>query len=284
MAYAVDAPNDISLRAVSRTDNPNQLDMFFFSDFLQANAVSSVSPAQGGFLIANSANGGAIGQNVQATSNLFGVTGAFGHLTLSTGGTSNSSGYASVYTLSSTIPGIPTPTTGQITKYEMETLIRTGSTLHDNSVRGTYKFGLQNSITNGTTSDGVYYEFLYNGTTNDTKWNIVFRKDNVEERVDTGVTVSASKTYRLYLCVERDTAGNFTTTYNVKNVTDNTTNSGTAAPSNTARYPSADDDSMGVVLTNSKTTTTSASARDIYCDYISARIRRPISREILLSI
>ena len=39
---------------------------------------------------------------------------------------------------------------------------------------------------------------------------------------------------------------------------------------------------MGIVLTNSKITTTSTTARLVFVDYIAGRIRRPVTREILI--
>jgi hypothetical protein len=285
MAYSIQSINEYVLPACAQSENSSQLDTIFFSDFHQnANPTTSV-PSQGAVFYAPTGNGGAHTSNTSTHFEAFGITYASGVVSVSTGTTSNSTGYAGLATSAVIIPGIPTPDSGLITKYEAEILIRTDSTIHGNSPttnRGYYRFGFMSSTTNTVPADGVYFEFLCDGTTTDTNWNIVFRKDGTQDRVATTTAVTASKTYRLYLCVERDTAGNYTTTYKVKNTTDNTNEENTAAPTTTARYPSATGDYMGIVLTNSKITTTSTTARLVFVDYIAGRIRRPVTREILI--
>lgn len=282
MAYGVQSINEYVLPGSATTENTTQLDTLFFTDFHQATGPSSTSPAQGGVFYGNSANGGGISNNASATFEAFGVANSSGVISLTTGTTNNSTGYANVYTSAFIIPGITAPGTGLVTKYEAEALIRTDATIHSNAVRGIYRFGLMNSVSNTQSADGVYYEFQCNGTTNDTTWNIVFRKDNSEERVNTTLAVSANKTYRLYLCVEVATNGTLTTTYKAKNVTDSTSAESTATPSNLARYPTGSADYMGLGLINQKTTTSTTTSVALFADYMGLRIRRPVTREILL--
>jgi len=282
MAYGVNSTNELVLIGSSQTENPTQLDTIVFSDFHSVTIPSTTSPAQGGVLYANAANGGALTSNTTTHFTAIGITAASGVISLSTGTTSNTTGYASVYTSNNILRGLPTPSAGLVTIYEYEVLLRTDTTIHDNTVRGYYRMGFGNSITNADQSDGVYFEFLYNGTTNDTTWNVVFRKDSLQERVDTTVAVAASKTYRMYLSVQANSNGTYTTTYKIKNLTDNTNTEGTAAPTTTARIPTAAGDYMGGFITNSKTVTATASARLIFLDYIGIRIRRPVAREILI--
>jgi len=282
MAYGVNSINELVLIGSSQTENPTQLDTIIFTDFHSVSVPSTTVTAQGGVLYANAANGGALTSNTTAHFTAFGITAASGVVSLSTGTTSNSTGYASIYTSNNILPGLPTPSAGLVTIYEYEVLLRTDTTIHDNTVRGYYRMGFGNSISNADQSDGVYFEFLYNGTTNDTTWKVVFKKDGTEERIDTTVTVAASKTYRMYLSVQANSDGTYTTTYKIKNLTDNTNTENTAAPSTTARYPTAAGDYMGGFITNSKTVTATATARLIFVDYIGIRIRRPVAREILI--
>jgi hypothetical protein len=282
MAYGVQSINEQVLIGSSQTENPTQLDTIIFTDFHSATTPSTTSPAQGGVIYANASNGGALTNNTTAHFTAFGITAASGVVSLSTGTTSNATGYSALYTSNNILPGLPTPSSGLVTKYEFEAMIRTDSAIHSDAVRGFYRMGFGNSITNANQSDGVYFEFLCNGTTTDTTWNIVFIKDTTQERVNTTVTVSASKTYRMYLCVEVNPSGTYTTTYKIKNLTDNTNTENTASPSTTARYPTAADDYMGAFMTNSKTVTATATARLIFVDYIGVRLRRPVAREILI--
>lgn len=284
MAYSSQSINDYVLPAVAQSENSSQLDTIIFSDFHQGSTPSATVPSQGGVIYSSLGNGGAITNNTQAHIEAFGITACSGVISLSTGTTSNATGFASQAVSIFTIPGFQTPSSGKISKYEAEVLLRTDSTIHGNSPttnRGFYRFGFI-STTSGTPADGVYFEFLCDGTTTDTTWNIVFRKDNTQSRADTTVTVSASKTYRLYLSVEVNSGGTVTTTYNVRNVTDSSGASGTASPSLSSDYPTGNADFMGLVLTNSKITTTSTTARLIFVDYMGCRIRRELNREILL--
>jgi hypothetical protein len=285
MAYSTYSINEYNLPSVAQSANSSQLDTIIFCDYHQGSTPSATVPSQGGVIYSTLLNGGAITNNTQAHIEAFGVTACSGVISLSTGTTSNSTGYSVQHTSPLIVPGFSTPSSGKISKYEVEALLRTDSTIHGNSpttLRGFYRFGWQSSITNTVSTDGVYFEYLCDGTTTDTTWNIVFRKDGTQSRADTTVAVTASKTYRLYLSVEVDSGGTATTTYNVRNVTDSTGASGTASPSSSSHYPTGSADYMGLVLTNSKITTTSTTARLIFVDYIGCRIRRELSRQILL--
>jgi hypothetical protein len=230
----------------------------------------------------NSANGGSIGSNTTPILTPFGGhTAANGAISLSTGTTRNSTGYGSIYTHQAILPGIPTPTSGLVTKYEFECLIRTTSPIHSNSVIGVYRLGFMNSISNAASSQGVYFEFLCDGTTTDTTWKVVFM-NTTAERNDTTVTVAVNTTYRMYLSVEVDSSGIYTTTYKIKNMTTGTNTEGTTSPTTNARYPSGATDYFGVTVLNSKTVSATTTSVLLILDYLGVRIRRPLFREILI--
>jgi len=281
MAYGISAITNQNLCATEETSNISQMDAIWFSDLNQYSTPSSTSPFEGGLYFANSANGGAIGSNTTIILSAFGVTAANGGISLQTGTTNNATGYGSLYTHQNILPGIPTPSNGFVTKYEYECLIRTAGTIHSNTVRGVYRLGFINSISNAGQSEGVYFEFLCDGTTTDTTWKVVFM-NTTSERNDTSVTVSINTTYRMYLSVEVNSAGTYTTTYKIKNMTTGTTTEGTTSPTTTARYPAAATDYIGVGAINAKTVTATVTSVVLYMDYIGVRIRRPLSREILI--
>lgn len=284
MAYGVQSINQQVLKHASISENSSQLDMIFFTDMMQASGPSGTSPTQGGVFYLQNANGGGSNNNNTSHFVAFGVTQSHGTCAISTGTTSNTTGYSAIDTALNILPGIPTPSSGLVTKYEYEALIRTDSTTFDSTTRyGFCRIGFMQAIT-GTPTDGVYFEFVSDGTTLDTTWQVAFRSTAISQsRVNTGVSFAINKTYRMYLCVERDSAGNFTTTYKIKNLTDNTNTEGTATPSNTSFYPSATTDYMGPAITVSKQGAVAhALATFILIDYIGVRIRRPLTREILI--
>jgi hypothetical protein len=286
MAYSVFSINDFVLPGTALTENPNQLDTIYFTDFLQAVGPSTTSPAQGGVYYFTSSNGGSMsGNNVTSDFTSYGITACSGLVQLSTGTTNNNTGVATIYGPINQIPGIQTPSAGLISKYEIEVGIRTPATLFDANGMGVFRLGFMNA-TSGQPADGMYFERVYNTTVipnvTDTNLFLTFRKDGTEERVDTGVAFSANTTYRLYACFERDSSGNYLTTYNIKNYTTGTTSTSTTNPSNTARYPSGTADVIGPVFMWTKIGTATTSARTILIDYIGVRIRRPLDREILI--
>lgn len=286
MAFGVFTINDFVLPGTANTENPNQLDTIYFTDFLQAVGPSTTSPSQGGVFYFTSGTGGSLsGNNVTSDITTYGITACSGIVQLSTGTTNNNNGFATIYGPINQIPGIQTPSAGLISKYEIEVGIRTAATLFDGTAMGILRVGFMNA-TSGQPADGMYFERKYDTTSipsvTDTNLFLVFRKDGTEERIDTGAAFNANSTYRLYVCFERDSSGNYLTTYNVKNYTSGTTTSGTTNPSNTARYPSGTADVIGPVFMFTKIGTATTTARTILIDYIGVRIRRPLEREILI--
>lgn len=289
MAHGIQSKNSYTLKHTANTDNPNQLDTMFFTDFHQGATLVYTVPLEGGIFYFTSAGGGTISNNNTAILTAFGITAASGTIQLQTGTTSNSTASVAVVTGGSTnlamLPGIPTPTTGLITKYEWESLIRTGAAIFNGgaTLGGAFRFGIMDS-TQGSISNGVYFEFLNNGTTNDTSFWLVWRAGSAQERFDTTVTYAANKTYRLYMSVEANTAGTITTTYKIKNFTDNTNTEGTATPVNTARIPTAITAYCAPVIEINKDTSVTATSTVLNLDYLAYRIRRPVSREIITSL
>lgn len=287
MAYAVQSINDYVLIGSGANENPNQLDTLFFTDFAQHSAVSSTVGAEGGLFYASAANGG-VNTTTSAAVTSFGATLASGAQRITTGTTLNSTGYSSIHTSTGIIPGFTASTNGNITKYEFEAYVAVTLAHNFANGGGFFRLGFMNSATNTTPDDGVYYEFLYDGTTNDTTWNIVFRHDGTQERINTGVQITDGDTvegkYRLYLCVECSSAGTYTTTYNVKynSGVGSGVSAGTASPSTPSFYPSSSNDYMGAVAINSKITDSVAVNKILAIDYLGLRIRRPLTREILL--
>jgi hypothetical protein len=283
MAYAARSINDYVLLGSGTTENPNQLDTMFFCDFSQHSAISATTAAEGGVFYVSAANGGA-GSNTSAAFSAFstggGVTAASGTHRLSTGTTLNSTGYAGIHTSTGIIPGFTAPSNGNTTKYEFEAFIAVTLGPNFDNGGGFFRLGFMSSNTSTTPDDGVYFEHLYDGTTNDTTWNITFRHDGSQERVNTGVTVTEAATYRMYLCVECTPAGVYTTTYSIKNGSG--VSAGTASPSAESFYPSSSNDYMGSVIMISKVTDSVAVAKILDLDYFGTRIRRPVNREILL--
>ena len=283
MSYGIDATNDQALAGIALADNPNQLDVTLFTDCAQTQSTVPLW-LDGGNYYATTANGGAFGNNTVIILNGFGYTACSGAISLQSGTTNNATGYAYAGTSSNLLPGMPVPSsTGLITKYEYETAIRLPAAIHSNTVRGTYRLGFQNSTTNTAPTRGVFFQFLCDGTTTDTTWRVVFVGSGGTTRVDTGVTVSINTTYRLYLSTEVNSDGVFTTNYKIKNMTTGTNTEGTASPSANTHYPTANTDYIGSVTINSKQVTATASSILLYVDYIGTRIRRPVSREILIA-
>jgi hypothetical protein len=283
MSYGIDATNDQALAGIALADNPNQLDVTLFTDCAQTQSTVPLW-LDGGNYYVTTASGGALGNNTTIQLNAFGYTACSGAVGLQTGTTNNAIGSASASTSSNLLPGMPVPSsTGLITKYEYETAIRTSTAIHSNTVRGTYRLGFQNSTTNTAPTRGVFFQFLCNGTITDTNWMVVFIGSGGTTRVDTGVTVSTNTTYRLYLSTEVNSDGVFTTNYKIKNMTTGTNTEGTASPSANSHYPTANTDYIGSVTINSKQVTATASSIVLFVDYIGTRIRRPVSREILIA-
>jgi hypothetical protein len=171
-----------------------------------------------------------------------------------------------------------------VSKYEIETLIRTDTTIFSSaaSLGGFIQCGFKDSLTNSSQFRGVYFEYLTDGTTNDTTfWVKVDSLSNGEERTDTGVTVSANTTYRLYLSLEAFTDSTYSIVYKIKNMTTGTIAEGTITPT-ASRVPTRTSDIMSAIVGMGRQTNTTTTAIIIWVDYMGVRIRKPIAREILL--
>ena len=282
MSYGIDATNDQALAGIAHADNPNQLDMTMFTDCIQTQSTVPLW-LDGGNYYVTTANGGAFGNNTTILLNAFGYTACSGVISLQTGTTNNATGYTYASTTTNLLPGMPTPPSGLITKYEYEAAVRTAAAIHSNTVRGTYRLGFQNSTTNTAPTRGVFFQFLCDGTTTDTNWMVVFIGSGGTTRVDTGVAVNASTTYRLYLSTEVNSAGTYTTRYKIKNMTTGTNTEGTASPSSDTHYPSASTNYLGSTITNSKQVTATVTSVLFYVDYICTRVRKPLTRDILIA-
>jgi len=290
MAYGVQTLNSLSGHVKTMHGEINrynvlsgstaQCDLSFSTDFTMA-TFSATTPASGGVFIGINGNGGSYTINNSADQTAIGVNKGIGVLRMATGTTSNSTGYAAVAT-GPILTGIPTPASGFVTKYEMEIMLETEGTLFTTAVPGQIEAGFRTDTLNTDPTDGVYFQWNQPSAGGDTTWFIVFR-NTTEERVNTAVTVAANKLYQMYLSVERNSAGTFTTSWRIKNLTDNTDTSGTAAPSNTSFYPSGTSDQMRVGAVIHKQTTTTTTSRYIILDYIHARIQVPLERSFLIS-
>jgi hypothetical protein len=257
-----------------------QLDYIAFNDF-ESQILSASAASNGGVWALGNANGGSatVGSTTQITN--FGYDKCYGVATISTGTTNNLTGYSGVVMQSNLLPGIVLPTTGFVSRYDYEILWRTDSTTHADASQVYYRAGFSNTWTNATPTDGIYFEFAgLTAAQADTQWQIVFTNGGSSERFSTGVTMAASKTYKMNLSVERSTAGTVTTSYTVTNVTDNFTSTNTATPGNSARLITGTTDYVTPGCSINKTGSATTTSRLIQLDYIGARLRRPIQRSI----
>jgi hypothetical protein len=289
MAYNIVPITEYIFTGSSVSNNSNQLDWIVFSDLNQQNIPSTTIPTEGANFHCVTSAGGSITNNSTTLFTGIGVTMCSGTISVSTGGTNNATGYATLQTSASVIPGIPIPSAGQITNYEIETLFKTGATIHSNTVRGVFRVGFIDGSGFTTAGDssavGPHFKFLCDGTTTHTTWNVFFGDGSANfATVDTGVNVATNTLYRMYLSVAVNTAGTYTTTYKIKNMTTGTTTEGIAAPPSSAYYPNTGYTvPMGAGIFNGKSNVTATlTPVPITVDYFAVRIRRPISREILL--
>ena len=269
--------NSVQTTAVGLTA---QLDYIAFNDF-ESQILSASAASNGGVWALGNANGGSatVGSTTQITN--FGYEKCYGVATISTGTTNNLTGYSGVVMQSNLLPGIVLPTTGFVSRYDYEILWRTDSTTHADASQVYYRAGFSNTWTNATPTDGIYFEFAgLTAAQADTQWQIVFTNGGSSERFSTGVTMAASKTYKMDLSVERSTAGTVTTSYTVTNVTDNFTSTNTATPGNSARLITGTTDYVTPGCSINKTGSATTTSRLIQLDYIGARLRRPIQRPI----
>tara|TARA_R110000868_G_scaffold115644_1_gene308729 strand:- start:1457 stop:2347 length:891 start_codon:yes stop_codon:yes gene_type:complete len=293
MAHGVLNINNQTLFASSQIRPVTQLDFIQFSDLnhtttFSTNAASAGSEGAGFGVAASSASFGI--SNSTSTAGFGGMTGPSSAISITTSTTNNATDVGSINTLSTLLPGLPIPAAGFITKYEFETRIRTAATIHSNTVRGAFRAGFMDVNGMNTAGDssfaGPHFRFMCNGTVTDTNWMIYWVNPNsgLNSTADTGVAVNVSTTYRLYLATEVNSAGVYTTTYKIFNENTGTKTEGTASPSasthNTGEGWSTY--AMGAAVVNCKAVTATTTAIALYIDYMGVRIRRPISREILI--
>jgi hypothetical protein len=293
MAYSATSLNVPILANTSQSENPNQLDLLYFTDFVQGVAASSLGSGIDGSPFYLDQETSTITRNAANTTE-YGQSN--GHGVLSMDGTSNDIAYQIIQTNGIHIPGLVQPSSGLKTKYEAETAIFVTNNIYGSAVQyGYFRFGFVDYPP--APSDGVYFEFWVNGvfdtglgyfidsTPINTTWNIVWIKDGTSSSYDTGVLVEFQKIYQLYLGIEQDSSGNFTTTYSINNKTDSVKTSGTASPSSNSHYPTGTADYMSPFWINSGIGAGAgypSVSPKILMDYIGARIRRPLTREILL--
>ena len=261
-----------------QTGITQQVETTFFTDFIQV-PFSATSPASGCVLYGTAANGGTHTVNSTTDRDLFGANGCIGVLRCSTGTTNNTTGYAGFAT-AAVLPGFITPTTGFTTKYEIEGNLRTEGTTFSATVPGFIRFGFSSAMTNATPDDGIFFEYSRTNSAGNTAWEIRYYNDTATTTVSTGVTLGTSKTYQFYLYVNKDSSGNYTTQYRVKNITDSTdTGLQTASPSGgNAAYPSDTADVMQFGGTLTKQTTTVTTPIGILFDYFAAKYQLALTR------
>lgn len=292
MAYSAQSVNDYVLFNNNQNENPNQLDSIYFCDFVQQASPTSSGPGTDGSPFSFTTVSTTINRSA-AQSTAYGITAGHGLINIAT--TALVGGLAVLESNSASIPGLTAPSSGLITKYECETSFLFQNIYTPDESYGYVRFGFMNSAT--TPADGVYFQFWVNGVLDpiegyyiddsplNTTWNIVWEKDDNFSSFDTGITVSSNKIYQLYLGIEVNSSGNFTTTYKVVNKTDGTSASGTASPSSNTHYPSGITDYMKPSWINSSIgngINDDGLFPTFVMDYIGARIRRPLNREILL--
>lgn len=291
MAYSIRPNNDFVLLN-AQNENPNQLDIQLFTDFVQnPGGVSVGIPMDGGAFNFTTVSTNLTRSSADHTD--YGPTSGHGFsswtMTAVTGLVDMKS--------SLLIPGIRTPATNEVTKYEMEVGFKTKSAVWSaGDIYGLSRFGFMGTGS-VTPTDGVYIEQFVNGTFDDlqgfwvdstpldTNWHVVFRKDSNTERYDTGVKVSKETIYQMYLSVERDSAGNFATNFKIRNVSSGVTTFGFFTPSSTSFYPSASTDYLFPAFV-----VNGIGDGELYgglvpkyiVDYVGARVRYPIKREILI--
>jgi hypothetical protein len=293
MAYGIQSPNQQRIESVSRIQNKNQYDAFYFTDI---HNFANLTYMEGGVFTVNSS--GTVAYNTGGNIDLFSVsnyinsqTKGSGALEFRTSGTNNSSSNSlnlghnnSIFNL---LCGIQTPSSSSVvSKYEIEGSVFMANGLFSSGATagGYYRCGFMDSVTNNI-ARGLYFECLQDGTTLDTTWFVTLKSlTNGSERTNTGVTVSYPTIYRLYLSLEAFTDGTYTITYKIRaeDADGNVTNTeGTITPT-TNRVPTATTDIMSATISMGRATNTTSTARSLAVDYMAVRIRKPITREILL--
>jgi len=236
--------------------------------------IASTTSLEGSPFLARTANGGtaAMASSAVATAS---EAEAFGVMTIGTGTTNNNTGYASVGTGTDVIAGIPQPSSGQVCVYEFEFSIETASAVPASATHGYVRAGFNGSFT-GLASNGMYLEFLYDGTTNDTTWHWVNRANGAQSRTAlTGTSLAANTRYRGKIRITRDTAGDMTFEWRLNGLSGSfaVANAGLAA----ANVPYLTSRTFGLGMIESKAGTAHATAQQSHLDYFQWRVRRPFS-------
>jgi hypothetical protein len=200
---------------------------------------------------------------------------AFGVLTLGTGTTNNNTGYASYGTSTDILVGVPTPGVSAVCVYESEYAFRTGAAIPAAGTQGYIRVGFNGSFT-GLASNGMYLEYLVNGTTNDTTWWWVNRNNGVETRTQcVGTSLAINTYYWIKLRVTRATSGDMTFEWWVNGASGSFTV--TNANVGTANVPVGTNRSFGFGAIESKAGTAHATTQVLEHDFVAWRIRRPFA-------
>tara|TARA_B110000503_G_C7121722_1_gene402802 strand:+ start:99 stop:998 length:900 start_codon:yes stop_codon:yes gene_type:complete len=296
MAYGIQSPNQQRIESVSRTQNKNQYDAFYFTDI---HNLTNLTYQEGGVFTTQGV--GTLGFNTSAlqpmplfwnSNYVNSQTKGSGVVQLSTQAGTNSTNHFSLnlgYNTASynLLCGIQTPSSSSlVSKYEIEGSVYTPNSPFSSGTTtgGYYRCGFMDSPANAIVR-GLYFEYLQDGTTLDTTWFVTLKSlSNGSERTNTGVTVAINTIYRLYLSLEAFTGGTYTITYKIRaeDTSGNVTNTeGTITPT-TNRVPTATTDTMSATISIGRATNSTAAVRVLNVDYMGVRIRKPISREILL--
>ena len=227
----------------------------------------------------------------------YGITNGHGVISIN-GGVSIATAFHRIYN-EMLLPGVIDPAKAEvITKYEIEMGMEiTNNNWASDDVYGYYRLGFVGpSVSNP--SDGIYFEFWRNGeldpkteeyyidsTPFDNNWMVVYVKDgNAPDRVDTGVPCQINNIYQLYLSVTRKSTDDAVIGWTIINKTTDTKTTGEISVGGTIKYPyqSTDYLTMNWGAYGVGAGINFPGMPRILIDYIGARIRRPVSREILL--
>jgi hypothetical protein len=230
-------------------------------------------------LFQRTANGGAVGLLAATDAATFSDR-MIGVYSTRVGTTSNNTGQVAVTGHTDLLNGIPTPALGQSTRYRKQMYFRCVSP-PAGSQHQFWLLGFLGSAT-GVPSNGIYFEFRFDGATNDTQWHLVSRKDGVQvRRALAGTSAPTDGQYVfLSLDVERATSGDVTLRWQVNG------SSGTYTILNadltTERIPfdatlGAAGDTFGYGWFLSKAGTAHAVSGGILADWYRLQLVRPVA-------
>ena len=296
MAYSIKPNNDFVLQNSVQNKNSNELDVQFFTDFLQSPVMADGGiPGDGGGFNLNHTFGQVTVSRSGADHTNYGITNGHGVISINNG-VSNSEAFHRLYN-QMLLPGVEEPKDGRITKYEMEMGMKiTENTWATDEGYGYYRFGfIGPDVSNPT--QGIYFEFWRNGELDrngeyyidsepfDTNWMIVRSKNGEFIREDTGVPCVIDNIYQLYISVTRKDVDDAFIEWTIINKTNDTKTTGVISLYTSVKYPyqSTDYMTMNWGCYGIGSGINWPGNPRILVDYIGARIRRGgISREILL--